>query len=84
MTLSSQPPQFGQCCMSMSNARWSSRAHFINRLAPNLPFASTGSWPIGDARAYQMSNSKDPLPAAGRAQHNSTSPSAGLKAVASA
>ena len=54
MTLSSQPPQFGQCCMSMSNARWSSRAHFINRLAPNLPFASTGSWPRAGAPAGEI------------------------------
>jgi hypothetical protein len=30
MILSSPPPQFGQCCMSMSNTRLSSRAHFIN------------------------------------------------------
>jgi len=35
-------PQFGQCCMSMSKTRASSRAHFINWLASNLPLATDG------------------------------------------
>ncbi|MFM1855349.1 MAG: hypothetical protein RLZ83_658 [Pseudomonadota bacterium] len=42
MIFSSPLPQFGQCCMSMSKTRLSSRAQLMRRDRAYLPSGSTG------------------------------------------